>query len=87
MKKIYILALILTISSIGYSQKTTLKLSSFNGVDAFGPFDIELIKSETEYIEIDYRGVDKENVISEVQRGVIKLKLKNIRLKINKLQE
>lgn len=77
MKKIYVLALLLTIGSLGYSQKATLKLSSFNGVDAFGPFEIELIKSETEYIEIDYRGIDKENVISEVQRGVIKLKLKN----------
>jgi hypothetical protein len=76
MKKIYVLALFLAIGSVGYSQKTTLKLTSFNGVDAFGPFEIELIKSEIEYIEIDYRGIDKEKVISEVQRGVVKLKLK-----------
>ena len=54
-----------------------MNYSAFNGIDAFGPFNIELIKSEKEYVEIDYNSIDKEDVVTEVLHGVVKMKLKN----------
>lgn len=77
MKKVYLFAFLVAMVSSGYSQKENLQFTSFNTIDAFGPFDIELIKSDTEYIEVDYKGIEKENVVLEQQRGAVRLKFKN----------
>lgn len=77
MKKVCFFALFLFSASVAYSQNITLPFSFFNGIDVFGPFDVELIKSETESVEIDYNGIDKDDVVIEMSRGFIKMKLKN----------
>lgn len=78
MKKVYLFAcLLLLISSLGFSQRTHRDLPSFKAIDAFGPFDIELIKSDKEYAEIDLNGIDQEEVVIEVQKDILKLKIKN----------
>jgi len=77
MKKVCFFALLSLLASVAYSQKITLPFSFFNGINAFGPFDVELIKSETESVEIEYNGIDKEDVVIEMSRGLIKMKLKN----------
>jgi hypothetical protein len=77
MKKAYLFALLLSFSVCGYAQKATLELSGYTAVDVFGPFAIELIKADHEGVEIDYNGTDKEDVVSEVHRGMLKLKVKN----------
>lgn len=78
MKKVYLITcLLLLISILGFSQKTHKDLPSFKAIDAFGPFDIELIKSDKEYAEIDLNGIDQEEVVIEVQKDILKLKIKN----------
>jgi len=78
MKKVYTLTcLLLLISTLGFSQKSQKELSGFKALDVFGPFDIELIKSDKEYAEIDLNGIDQEDVLIEVQKDILKLKIKN----------
>lgn len=64
------------ITAAALAQRT-VELSSFTAIDVFGPFDVELIKSDKEYIEIDYRHIDREDVTMEVHHNVLKLKIKN----------
>jgi hypothetical protein len=77
MKKIIAIVCLITLSIAGYSQKTTLPTKDFKSLEVFGPFEVELIKANENKVELDYKGVDKENVVAEIQHGVLKLKLKN----------
>jgi hypothetical protein len=75
MRKFYLVA-VLTLVSLGATAQKT-KIESFTTLDVFGPFDIELIKSDENAIDIDYAGISRDDVIQDVHRGVLKLKLKN----------
>lgn len=78
MKNVYSFTfLLLLISTFGLSQKTHKDLPSFKAIDVFGPFDIELIKSDKEYAEVDLNGIEQEEVVIEVQKDILKLKIKN----------
>jgi hypothetical protein len=77
MRKISIFLISISLSFQSFSQVQSLPLSGFNGIDAFGPFNIELIKSEVEKVEIDYKSFVAEDVVKEMKGGVLKLKLKN----------
>ncbi len=77
MKRIYLLAILVFVTSTGFAQKTTLELSSFGRLDVFGPFDVKLIKSDTERAEIDFNGIDKDDIVYSAQKGTLRLKLKN----------
>ena len=54
-----------------------IEVNSFSSLDVFGAFDIELIKSNKESLEIDYIGVHRDNIVIDVYRDKLKLKLKN----------
>ena len=54
-----------------------IEVNSFSSLDVFGAFDIELIKSNKEALEIDYNGVHRDNIVIDVYRDKLKLKLKN----------
>lgn len=77
MKKIAALILLTCLSAATYAQKVVLPIKDFKGIDVFGPFDVVLIKSDSNRVEIDYNGVDKENLVTEIQRGVLNMKLKS----------
>lgn len=77
MKNLYLFVFLILAASPGFAQKTTLPFSSFNELEVFGPFNIELIKAETERVEIDLNGIEKEDVVSEIQKGTLRLKFKN----------
>jgi hypothetical protein len=77
MKKVYPLILLAFIVSPILAQKTTFQFSGVNKLDVFGPFEVELIKSDKEYAEIDLNGIEKEDVVYEANRGELRLKLKN----------
>jgi hypothetical protein len=62
------------ISLTGYSQKQ--ELNPFTSIDVFGPFQIELIKSDHEAIDMQVIHVDKNNLTVEVHRGQLVLKLR-----------
>jgi hypothetical protein len=77
MKSIVALILFSCLSAATYAQKVVLPIKDFKGIDVFGPFDVMLIKSDSNRVELDYNGVDKENLVTEIQRGVLKMKLKS----------
>ncbi|MDL5049463.1 DUF2807 domain-containing protein [Oscillatoria amoena NRMC-F 0135] len=52
-------------------------MEQFNTLDIFGPFHVELIHSDQNRIELDYHGIDSENVIAGVSRNTLRLKLRN----------
>ena len=76
MKKILLIVFLLMTTVAGFAQRT-IALSPFTAIDVFGPFEVELIKSDKASIEIDYRGIDEEDIVAEVQHDVLKLKIKN----------
>lgn len=75
MTKHYLFLLAVLVSFATSAQKRTV--DSFTMLDVFGPFDIELIKADAPAIEITYNGIDEADVVQEVHRDVLKLKLKN----------
>lgn len=77
MKRVNLLTFLVFAALTGFSQKVTLQLSSFNKLDAFGPFDVKLVKSETERAEINFNGIEKEDIVYEAQKGTLRLKFKN----------
>lgn len=77
MKRLFSIVFLAFIISNGFAQKSTLPLPAFTEIDAFGPFDIKLIKSDTERAEIDLNGIDKEDIIYEYRNGALRLKLRN----------
>ena len=78
MKKIYLSALLVLILSPVFAQPKTLQFSGVNKLDVFGPFEVQLIKSDTEYAEIDFNGIeDDDDIVYEAHRGTLRLKFKN----------
>jgi hypothetical protein len=59
------------------AQKKILTPESFNASDVFGPFEVELIRSDKNRVELDYRRVNSDDVVAEVSRNTLKLKLRN----------
>lgn len=75
MKKYILFSCLILVSSIAFSQKKELK--SFYIIDVFGPFQIELIASDKEAIEMEAVNVRQEDLEVEVRRGELILKLRS----------
>ncbi len=76
MKSLFTLVLIFSSSILVFAQNR-VDLPDFNSVDVFGAVEVELIKSDKNYIEIDYRGISQEDFVADVNSGVLRLKIKN----------
>ncbi len=74
MKKIALLSLTLLFSSLLWAQSTR-NLSSFTKVSAQEGIDVFLKKGSEETAEIDARGIDEDEVLTEVSGGTLKIHL------------
>jgi len=77
MKRIFLIVFLAFIISNGFAQKTTLPIPAFTEIDIFGPFDVKLIKSDIERAEINFNGIDKEDIIYEYKNGTLRFKMRN----------
>jgi hypothetical protein len=77
MVKKLLFTLIYIVPACVLGQKKVLNPESFNAIDVFGPFKVELIKSDKNRIELNYKDVDSDDVVAEVSRNTLKLKLRN----------
>jgi hypothetical protein len=77
MKKLYLIISLALVVAPLFAQKSTLPQSSFNELDIFGPFDVEIIKSETDRVEVDFNGIDRDDIVTEIHKGTVRLKFKN----------
>jgi hypothetical protein len=77
MKRLFLIVILATVTATAFSQKTSLPIPSFTEVDVFGPFDVKLIKSENERADIDFNGIEKEDIIYEFKNGTLRLKMRN----------
>jgi hypothetical protein len=69
-------ALLVSLFSVAAAaQKQDMK--PFTAIDVFGGFQIELIASDREAIEMEAFNIDQEDLQVEVHRGVLELKIKN----------
>lgn len=66
--------LLVLISTLAFGQT---ELEPFTSIDVFGGFQIELIPSDKEAIEMEAYNIDKNDLLVEVHRGVLELKVKN----------
>src|SRR5689334_15774349 len=74
MKNFVLLSLLLLFGN-AFGQKQDLK--PFNALNAFGPFQIELIPSDKEAIEMDAFNIEQEDLVMEVKKGELRLKIKS----------
>jgi hypothetical protein len=75
MKKASLLLILLATSLLASAQKKDL--DPFIAIKVFGGFQIELIPSDKEAIEMEAFNIDKEDLQVEVHRGLLELKIKN----------
>lgn len=75
MKKLNLILTILWLSTMAFAQPKGLK--PFTIIDAFGPFEIELIPSDKEAIEMEVVNVEQDDLTVEVRKGELHLKLKS----------
>jgi hypothetical protein len=52
-------------------------LRPFNSINVFGPFQIELIASDKEAIEMEPVNIKRDDIIMEVKRGELRLKIRS----------
>lgn len=76
MKNALLISLIL-LAFGSFAQEAQKAVDSFTRIDVFGPFEVELVKAEAYSIEIDYRGIDTDDVLMDVTGDELKLKLRN----------
>lgn len=77
MKKIAILLLFNLMAGLSIAQEKE-KLKPFTSINAFGPFDIELISSDQESVEMETINADDDDFLVEVVRGELQLKFKSL---------
>ncbi|QOI98328.1 MAG: DUF2807 domain-containing protein [Flammeovirgaceae bacterium] len=77
MAKNLILALLFSLPVSAMAQRQSVNLETFNAIDVFGPFDVELIYSDKNRVELEYKGVDSKDVVAGVSGNTLKLKLRN----------
>lgn len=59
------------------AQTEAKNLERFNAIEVFGPFDVELIQADIDRIVLDYNGVSADNVVAEVSRNTLKIKVRS----------
>ena len=75
MKKFGITLVLAILTTFTFAQTETL--NPFTSLDVFGPFQIELIKSDHGAIDMQAINVDKDDLTVEVHRGQLVLKLRS----------
>jgi len=70
--------LLLLVSTIcSYAQIEKIKAARFTSIRSFGPFKVTLIKAEAAGAEIDYQGLDPEDVLIKCDDRELHIKLRN----------
>jgi Putative auto-transporter adhesin, head GIN domain len=59
------------------AQTEEIKVKDFNVMYVFGPFKVNLVKSDMNKVEIDYNGIDAEEVLVKSKEGELSIKLRN----------
>ncbi len=77
MRRTTLLLLFLAGSFATQAQTRQIQTESFNGISAYGPFRIRLVQADKEKVEIDYNGIDQDEVVIKSSDGELTLKLKS----------
>ena len=77
MRHTLLLLLFTLVNAVAYGQPTVFESGPFDSFHVFGPFEVMLIKSTTEKVEIDYRGADKEDVQIKNSGDELLIKFRN----------
>jgi Putative auto-transporter adhesin, head GIN domain len=59
------------------AQTEEIKVKDFKVMYVFGPFKVNLVKSDMNKVEIDYNGIDAEEVLVKSKEGELSIKLRN----------
>jgi hypothetical protein len=59
------------------SQTEEIKVQDFTVMYVFGPFKVDLVKSTLNKVEIDYNGINAEEVLIKSKEGELSIKLRN----------
>jgi len=75
--RLFTLLLLLVAFSATHAQTHEIKVSPFTEINVFGPFKVKLIKSQTCRAEIDYNGMDADEVIAKCSGDELQIKIRN----------
>lgn len=76
MRSIFIIFLIGFLTT-SFSQVEKIKANQFHSIKIYGSFKVTLIKSETSRAEIDYRGLNPEDVLIKSDDEELQIKIRN----------
>jgi hypothetical protein len=72
-----VLLLLFSFVNTSFARQTSMEPAPFESFHVFGPFNVTLVKSDREKVEIDYRGMNKEDVIIKSSSGELSIKFRN----------
>src|ERR1041385_6229350 len=75
MRPVITLLLLMAFGS-SFAQKQEIKAPSFKGISIFGPFKVTLVKATASRAEIDYRGIDPDDVTFDCSNDEFEIKLR-----------
>jgi hypothetical protein len=76
MRQIITVLLFVAFSS-SFAQTHEIKTSHFKDISIFGPFKVTLVKATTSKAEIDYRGIDPDDVITDCSGDELEIKIRS----------
>jgi len=76
MRLLFTLLLLVSISC-SFAQIEKIKAGRFTSIRIFGPFTVTLVKAEAAGAEIDYQGLDPEDVVINYDDRELNIKLRN----------
>ena len=76
MRKSIILFFLVVYGSLS-AQTEKIKADKFNTIRIFGPFKVTLVKAATSRAEIEYRGINPDEVLIKNDDNTLQLKLRN----------
>jgi hypothetical protein len=77
MRQLIIAFLLIFVVFSAPGQTEEIKIQDFTVMYVFGPFKVDLVKSTMNKLEIDYNGIDAEEVLVKSKEGELSIKLRN----------
>jgi hypothetical protein len=77
MRKFAFSLFFLTASLVSPAQYQPVQTKPFQILRVYGPFHVTLVQANKEKIEIDYRGIDKDDIVINTDDGELDMKLRN----------
>jgi len=75
--RLFALLLLLVAFTATHAQTHEIKVSQFTDISVFGPFKVKLVRAQACRAEIEYNGVDADDVTTKCNNDELQIKIRN----------